>query len=161
MPTETEFSRQVLESGTLLGIPFFMFRCLIFFPCILIAGKGTIFLVCSVEEATLGSFQDPHQVYISLWSIWLCISWASSGLQYAVGFRGEEGAFQIFPGVLHVHSMPLLALSAGPLVVLRLLRGCQAESCAVLKFSHALLITICHGRVLFTHRKSAFSLLHP
>ena len=26
--------------------------------------------------------------------------WATSGLQYAVGFRGEQRAFQIFPAVL-------------------------------------------------------------
>ena len=50
-----------------------------------------------------------------------------------------------------VHSVPLLALSAGPLVVVRLLQGCQAESCAVLKPSHALLIIL---------RAMAWSFIH-
>lgn len=155
---ETEFSRQVLESGTLLGIPFFRFRCLIFFPCILIAGQGTHLFSLpgrSIEEATLGSFQDPHQVYISLRSIWLCISWASSGLQYAVGFRGEA-AFQIFPAVLHVHAVPPSALSWGCCEGARL-RAVRCWNPAVLCLLHY----VPWRGVSFTHRKSAFPLIHP
>ena len=63
-----------------------------------------------------------------------------SPLVYSMQWVSEEkkGPFRSSQQCCPVHSVPLLALSAGPLVVVSLLQGCQAESCAVLKASHAL-----------------------
>lgn len=98
-----------------------------------------------------------HTGFIFLSGISLvCFCQCNSGSQWAVGFRGRKKAFQIFPVTLPcVLSASIDATSPGPLVAVRFAQGRQAESCVVLKPSHALLIT-CVSLSLFTHRKSTF-----
>lgn len=157
-----EIPRQVLESETFLGIPFFMFRCLIFFPCILIAGQVThpfSLPGSSVEWATLGFFQDPHQVYISIRCIWLCISLGHLWFTVCSGFQRRKKGLSDLPSSA---ALCTLCPCWHCLQALWWLWACckGARLRAVRCWKPAMLYTPWRG-VLFTHGKSAFSLIHP
>lgn len=107
-----------------------------FSPCILIAGQ--VMPLSNLPRIPLSvppeSPSKTHVGFLFLFGVsFICFPQASSASHFAVGFRGKR-AFQIFPVALpHVLCALLAQASPGPVVVVKLPQGCQAEGCVALK----------------------------
>lgn len=126
------------------------------------AGNASFQLAQHSSESATGSFQDSHWVFISIWCIFHLLPSGQFCFTFCSGFQREK-AFQVFPGALpHVLCALLAPASPGPVVVVKLPQGCQAER-AVWRWNPGIFYLLGYmpwHEAWLTHRKRTFFLIH-